>query len=67
MIEPETNTYNFVDFNPIGWVPVGHYHCLYEYYLTDIHETITGSQEKSKKYLESMNDYLRAIGTFIHE
>ena len=67
MIEPETNTYNFVDFSPIGWIPAGHYRCLYEYYLTDIHETITGSREKSEKYLESMNDYLRGIGTLVHE
>ena len=67
MIEPETNTYNFVDFSPIGWIPVGHYHCLFEYYVDSVHMTITGSQKKSKKYLESIYKNLLGIGTLVHE
>ena len=65
MIEPKTNTYNFVDFNPIGWVPAGHYHCLYEPYLLSAIQTITTAPVDG--YLESVSKRLLGVGTEIYE
>ena len=65
MIEPETNTYNFVDFNPIGWVPTGHYNCLYEPYLYWALETITTTPVD--KYLKKISRRLSKIGSPIYE
>ena len=67
MIEPETNTYNFVDFSPIGWMPVRHYHCLFEYYVDSVHTIITGSRTKSREYVDLIYNELLNIGTLIHE
>ncbi len=56
MIEPETNTFNFVDFQPIGWVPNGHYQCLYDSYLLLAFESLTDAPVQM--YLDYVNKQL---------
>ena len=56
MIDYKTNTYNFVDFQPIGWVPLGHYQCLSDAYLFLALEKIT--QEPVQKYLDHASKQL---------
>ena len=56
MIDSKTNTYNFVDFQPIGWIPFGHFKCLSDAYLFLAFENIT--EQPVQKYLDYVSKQL---------
>ena len=56
MIDSKTNTYNFVDFQPIGWIPFGHFKCLSDAYLFLDFENIT--EQPVQKYLDYVSKQL---------
>ncbi len=59
MIDPETNTYNFIDFQPIGWILQDHYNCLHDSHLFVAFDRMSDAIGPIEKYCDYVSNQLR--------
>ena len=67
-IDPETNTYNFIDFQPIGWILQDHYKCLHDSHLFVAFDRMSNAIGPIEKYCDYVSNQLKdrmiAVGLY---